>query len=656
MEKELDIQAVIGFTGKVNEGLILHPDNEHLIYPLGSTIVVRHIISRSQTFLRGHDNQISIITVSKTGKYIASGQKTYMGFQADIIIWDFETRSLMHRLKLHKVLIQSLSFCCNEQYLASLGGQDDKNMMIVWDVEQGKALYGAPNRDVVNQIKFFNNSDDKIIAVLNNGVQILTIDKANKKVKSLDVNFGNIKRQYTCVAIDPSDTYCYCGTKTGDVFEINIERAIFKRLGPVQKLFSLGIGTLGLLPNGDIIVGAGDGTVAKLSIQNMQVLSQSEVLGAVTSISFTGDYTHFFCGTSQSNIYWIDTEKLNPELRNTCHYERINDIAFPYNYSDVFATCSTTDIRVWNARNRQELLRIQVPNLECYCVTFMNDGKSIISGWNDGKIRAFLPQSGKLLYVISDAHIHGVTALSTTSDCQRIVSGGSEGEVRVWVINKQTQVMKASMKEHRGRVWSIQVKKNNDQAVSASADGSCIIWDLKTFTRLMCLFESTLFKQVLYHPEESQLLTTGSDRKITYWEIYDGQAIRMLDGSEEGEVNALSITKEGEHFVSGGEDKLVKLWGYDEGIKYYSGTGHSGAITRLQISPDQRTVVSVGAEGAIFIWKMPEEVVHARADNELPTISKEKHNNTQNQGDNKSSHSQQHSQVSGASKGSQKRQ
>ena len=25
-----------------------------------------------------------------------------MGFQADIIIWDFETRSLMHRLKLHK--------------------------------------------------------------------------------------------------------------------------------------------------------------------------------------------------------------------------------------------------------------------------------------------------------------------------------------------------------------------------------------------------------------------------------------------------------------------------------------------------------------------------------------------------------------------------
>lgn len=98
----------------------------------------------------------------------------------------------------------------------------------------------------------------------------------------------------------------------------------------------------------------------------------------------------------------------------------------------------------------------------------------------------------------------------------------------------------------------------------------------------------------------------------------------MLDGSEDGEVNALAITKEGEHFISGGEDKLVKLWGYDEGLLYYKGVGHSGGITRIAISPDQKLIISVGSEGAIFMWKMPESVLNAKADNELPTISKEK--------------------------------
>lgn len=112
--------------------------------------------------------------------------------------------------------------------------------------------------------------------------------------------------------------------------------------------------------------------------------------------------------------------------------------------------------------------------------------------------------------------------------------------------------MEASLKEHRGRVDDVRINKNDTQAVSASFDGSCIIWDIVTHTRIMCLFESTMFKCVVYHPDESQLLTTGSDRKVTYWDCFDGQAIRMLDGSSTGEVNALAITSEGEHFVSGG--------------------------------------------------------------------------------------------------------
>ena len=75
----------------------------------------------------------------------------------------------------------------------------------------------------------------------------------------------------------------------------------------------------------------------------------------------------------------------------------------------------------------------------------------------------------------------------------------------------------------------------------------------------------------------------------------------MLDGSETGEINALAITESGDYYVSGGQDKRVKLWDYDEGLCYFQGIGHSGDITKIQISPDQKTMVSVGTEGAVFI-------------------------------------------------------
>lgn len=115
------------------------------------------------------------------------------------------------------------------------------------------------------------------------------------------------------------------------------------------------------------------------------------------------------------------------------------------------------DIRLWHASEYRELIRIRVPNLECNCIVFTNDGKTLVSGWSDGKIRAFGPQTGKLLYVINDAHQQGVTAIAATSDCERIVSGGKEGQVRVWRIEQNSQSMIASMKEHKGPINSIQV-------------------------------------------------------------------------------------------------------------------------------------------------------------------------------------------------------
>lgn len=473
--------------------------------------------------------------------------------------------------------------------------------------------------NIANKVAFFNTTSSKCLTVHNYGIRVWDLDLVQKKVQYTEILTAQIKRIYTCCVIDPTDNFAYLGTKTGDLIEISLTSKNFKRVGPNKHLFSQGVVCIKLLQNGDMLVGAGDGGIAKVGSMDFNVKKKAKVMGAVTSISLTADSTHFFCGTSKATIYWCNTDDIAPELRNTCHDERINDVIFPSGYSELFATCSLNDIRVWNSKTRQELLRIEVPGLDCHCVFFTTDGKAIISGWNDGKVRSFLPQSGKLLFAINDAHNHGVTAIAATSDCQKIVSGGHEGEIRIWRIGRQTQIMEGSLKEHRSRVSDVKINAADTQAVSSSFDGSTIIWDIVNCTRIMCLFESTMFKQVLYHPDESQVLTTGSNRKITYWDCFDGQAIRMLDGSETGEIHALAITESGEHFVSGGQDKLVKLWDYDEGICYYKGVGHSGEITKICISPDQRTMVSVGTEGAIFMWHMPEKVFETKADQDMPT-------------------------------------
>jgi WD40 repeat protein len=175
-------------------------------------------------------------------------------------------------------------------------------------------------------------------------------------------------------------------------------------------------------------VGAGDGTIATMT-PDLKIKSKFVCDGSVTSISFSGEKVKV--GTSKSNIYDItaNSDKLDGEIISTCHYGTITDIQFPESSSQVFVTAGGSDIRIWNASSLSQLLVISIPNLTCTSVVFKKDGSSIITGWSDGKIRAFGPQSGREQYTITDAHTPSVTALAVMDSYNsqgdfHIVSGG----------------------------------------------------------------------------------------------------------------------------------------------------------------------------------------------------------------------------------------
>lgn len=144
----------------------------------------------------------------------------------------------------------------------------------------------------------------------------------------------------------------------------------------------------------------------------------------------------------------------------------------------VFATASHQSVRIWSTAKKQELLRIMVPNFTAAAIVFTSDGKSIVSAWNDGVIRAFTPLTGKLIYAIPNAHNKGCSALAI-SNCNRyLVSGGIEGQVRLWKIEPTRQSLIGVLKEHRGTIGSVDFNVFNTEVVSSSTDGTCIIWDV----------------------------------------------------------------------------------------------------------------------------------------------------------------------------------
>ena len=88
---------------------------------------------RPQVFLRGHDSNITCLSLSKTGKYIASGQ---YGENSDAIVWDYATKSLLYRMSEHDHGIECVAFSDDELLLCTVGAVDD-NKILIWDLSNG---------------------------------------------------------------------------------------------------------------------------------------------------------------------------------------------------------------------------------------------------------------------------------------------------------------------------------------------------------------------------------------------------------------------------------------------------------------------------------------------------------------------------------------
>ncbi|XP_041723287.2 cilia- and flagella-associated protein 52 [Coregonus clupeaformis] len=436
-------------------------------------------------------------------------------------------------------------------------------------------------------------------------MRVWELDLPNRKIRPTECQTGQLKRIVKCIEIPDDDHFFYCGTTSGDILKVNLKTRLLNSCGPRKQKFSKGVNTLKVLNSGDILVGSGDGMFTLCSGANFKTIKKVQLEGGVTSIAVRGEGHQFFAGTEASQIYRFGYTDFKEELIATSHNSAVKDVAFPFGSSELFATCSQDDIRVWHAETSKELLRISVPNMTCNALDFMIDGHSIISAWNDGKIRVFAPETGRAMLVIHNAHSMGVTAIAGTRDCKRIISGGGEGQVRVWEILQGCHRLIETMKEHKATVTSIKIKSNDKEYVTASSDGACIIWDLVRFVRNQMVLANTLFRSVCYHPEEYQIITSGTDRKIGYWEVYDGSAIRELEGSLSGAINGMDISQDGQHFVTGGDEKLVKVWDYSEGEVTHVGVGHSGSITSVKISSNNRSMVSTSVDGAVLRWRYP---------------------------------------------------
>ena len=103
------------------------------------------------------------------------------GFQAALIVWDFDARDMLFRVRYHRESIQTLTFSCDDRYLISLGGIKDGNQMTCWNMAEGRSECTQSATDQNQQecldVKFFNKVSNRFVTGHNGAIKFWNLDE-----------------------------------------------------------------------------------------------------------------------------------------------------------------------------------------------------------------------------------------------------------------------------------------------------------------------------------------------------------------------------------------------------------------------------------------------------------------------------------------------
>ena len=154
-----------------------------------------------------------------------------------------------------------------------------------------------------------------------------------------------------------------------------------------------------------------------------------------------------------------------------------------------------------------------------YSVAFLDDGKHVVSGGSEGKIRRWRVEDGREVGTPMNAGII-VYSIAVSRDEKWIVSGTDNGQVAVWNAENHSKV--TEWKAHNDWVRAVDVSPDGTRIATGSDDGTLCVWSLSSGERLLGPFKHDGWVDVVKFSPNGPLIATATSKYVLVYDSHNG--------------------------------------------------------------------------------------------------------------------------------------
>lgn len=199
-------------------------------------------------------------------------------------------------------------------------------------------------------------------------------------------------------------------------------------------------------------------------------------------------------------------------------------------------------------------------------------------------------------------HSDITTSACFSPDNRKIASSSRDGSIIIWDSNSGSRLFELTLSSLSSeRVFDISYSPDGLHIAAAYGDGNIRIWNTNTYQLEKELEVREFPAHTVSYSNNGRYIASGCSCDVILWDAQNGQMIFQFVGHRDY-VEDVSFNKDDKYIISASADRTIKKWNIAEQKEEKTITSTSGYVMSVSCSPNGKLIAAGYEDGSIKIW------------------------------------------------------